>query len=54
VLIAVAFAIPYMPFARVFGFVPLSGPIIVTIVVITMLYVTVTEVQKKWFFRHFA
>jgi Mg2+-importing ATPase len=54
VLIAVAFAIPYMPFARVFGFVALPGAIMVTIVVITMLYVTVTELQKKWFFRHFA
>jgi Mg2+-importing ATPase len=54
VLIAVAFAIPYAPFARVFGFVPLSGAIVATLVVITMLYVTVTELQKRRFFRHFA
>jgi Mg2+-importing ATPase len=54
VLTAVAFAIPYVPFARVFGFVPLSGAIMATIVAITMLYVATTELQKKLFFRHFS
>ena len=54
VLIAVAFAIPYAPFAHVFGFVPLSGVLMATIVAITMLYVGTTELQKKWFFRNFA
>lgn len=54
VLIAVAFAIPYVPLSRVFGFVPLSGTILAAIVAITMLYVTTTELQKKLFFRHFS
>jgi Mg2+-importing ATPase len=53
-LIAVAFAAPYVPFAHLFGFVPLSGALMATIAAITMLYVTATELQKKWFFRHFA
>ena len=52
-LIVVALAIPYVPFARLFGFVPLSGAIMATIIAITMLYVTTTELQKKLFFRHF-
>ena len=54
VLIAVAFATPYMPFAGVFGFVPLSGAVIATIAVITVLYVATTEPLKRFFFRHFA
>jgi Mg2+-importing ATPase len=54
VLIAVAFATPYMPFAGVFGFVPLSGAVMATIAVITVLYVATTEPLKRFFFRHFA
>ena len=54
VLIAVAFAIPYVPFMRVFGFVPFSGAIMLTLIAITLLYVTATELQKRRFFRHFA
>ena len=50
-LIVVAFAIPYVPFASVFGFVPLPGPLLVTILGITALYVAATEIQKKWFYR---
>lgn len=50
-LIAFAFAIPYLPFADVFGFVRLPGTLLGTIVVITVLYVAATELQKKWFYR---
>jgi Mg2+-importing ATPase len=49
-LIPVAFAIPYAPFAHVFGFVPLPPVLVSTIAVITVLYVAATELQKKWFF----
>ena len=51
VLIPVAFAIPYAPFAGVFGFVPLPAPLAVAIVGITVAYVAATELQKRWFYR---
>ena len=54
VLIAVAFVIPYLPFADVFGFVRLPGAMLGTITVITVLYVAATELQKKWFYRGVA
>jgi P-type Mg2+ transporter len=50
-LIPIAFAIPYAPFANIFGFVPLRGTLVGMIGVIAVLYVTATEVQKKWFYR---
>jgi Mg2+-importing ATPase len=54
VLIAVAFVIPYLPFADVFGFVRLPGAMLGTITVVTVLYVAATEWQKKWFYRGVA
>jgi Mg2+-importing ATPase len=51
VLIPIAFAIPYAPFADVFGLVPLPGMFVATIALITVLYVAATELQKKWFYR---
>ena len=50
-LIAVAFAIPYLPFVDAFGFVPLPGAMLATILLITVLYVAATELQKRWFYR---
>jgi Mg2+-importing ATPase len=50
VLIAVAFAIPYLPFVDAFGFVPLPGTLLATILLITVLYVAATELQKRWFY----
>jgi Mg2+-importing ATPase len=50
-LIALAFAIPYLPGTRVFGFVPLPGSLIAAISLITVLYVAATELQKRWFYR---
>jgi Mg2+-importing ATPase len=51
VLVPIAFAIPYAPFAGVFGFVPLPGPLVAAIAGIAALYVAATEVQKRWFYR---
>jgi Mg2+-importing ATPase len=51
VLVAVALATPYLPYARIFGFVPLPGTVLGTLVVITVLYVMATELQKRWFYR---
>lgn len=53
-LIALAFAIPYLPFADVFGFVHLPGALLATVVAITALYVAATELQKTWFYRRAA
>jgi Mg2+-importing ATPase len=50
VLIPVAFALPYAPFAGVFGFVPLPGVLVIAIAMITMSYVAATELQKRWFY----
>jgi Mg2+-importing ATPase len=50
-LIPLAVAIPYLPFATVFGFVPIPGVIAGTVVGITLLYVAATEAQKRWFYR---
>jgi Mg2+-importing ATPase len=54
VLVAVALATPYVPFAGVFGFVPLPGIVLGTLAVITLLYVVATELQKRWFYHRFA
>jgi Mg2+-importing ATPase len=49
-LIPIAFAIPYVPFSNVFGFVPLPGMLVATMALITVFYVAATELQKKWFY----
>jgi Mg2+-importing ATPase len=53
-LIAVTIAIPYMPFIGLFGFVPVPGLLIVTIAVITVLYIAATEITKGLFYRGVA
>jgi Mg2+-importing ATPase len=51
VMIPIAFAVPYMPFASVFGFVRLPVALLVTIAAITGLYVAATELLKRRFYR---
>ena len=51
---ALTFAIPYLPFVGVFGFVPLPGLLLVTIAAITALYVVATEVPRSGFYRGVA
>jgi Mg2+-importing ATPase len=50
-LIVFALAVPYLPLAHVFGFVPLPPALIGAIAAITLSYVAATEVQKRWFYR---
>jgi P-type Mg2+ transporter len=50
-VIALTFAIPYLPFTGLFGFVPLPGAVVVTVSAITALYVVATEVIKYRFYR---
>ncbi len=51
VMIVLTFAIPYLPFAAVFGFVRLPGTLLLAIATIAALYVIATELLKKWFYR---
>jgi Mg2+-importing ATPase len=51
VLIVVSLAIPYLPGTSVFGFVPLPPLVLLTIVLIMLLYVGGTELQKRWFYK---
>jgi Mg2+-importing ATPase len=51
VLVCVTFAIPFLPFAPLLGFVPLSAPLLATLAVITLLYVAATELAKRPFYR---
>lgn len=48
----VALALPYLPFARIFGFVPLPPLILAAILAITVTYVAVSEASKRLFYRH--
>ena len=50
-LIGVAFAIPYLPYAEVLGFVPMPLSLVPTLAAITALYVLATELMKTWFYR---
>ena len=51
ILIPVSFAIPYLPFTGLFGFVALPAMLVLTIAGIALTYVAATELQKQWFYR---
>jgi Mg2+-importing ATPase len=48
ILIGVAFAIPYLPGVGVLGLVPMSLPVVASLIGITMLYVAATETAKRF------
>jgi Mg2+-importing ATPase len=50
-LIPFAFAIPYLPVADVFGFVPIPATLLALVAGLVVLYVAATEGQKRWFYR---
>jgi Mg2+-importing ATPase len=45
-----AIAIPYLPGAAWFGFVPLSMPVMGGLMAITVAYLAASEAAKRWFF----
>jgi Mg2+-importing ATPase len=45
-----AIAIPYLPGADWFGFVPLPAPIMAGLIAITLAYLAASEATKRWFF----
>ncbi|HEU4592725.1 MAG TPA: magnesium-translocating P-type ATPase [Steroidobacteraceae bacterium] len=50
VLALLAPAIPYLPFARELGFVPMPGTLLAVIVAVTACYVLAAELMKRWFY----
>jgi Mg2+-importing ATPase len=50
-LVVVTFSIPYLPFVDLFGFVPLPGVLLITVVGITALYLVAAEMTKSRFYR---
>jgi Mg2+-importing ATPase len=49
-LIVVTVILPYLPFTKAFGFVPLPGSLMVALAGIAALYVAGTELLKRWFY----
>jgi Mg2+-importing ATPase len=52
-VVVAAFVIPYLPGAGVLGFAPMPVQVLLLIVVVTLLYVTATELAKAHFYRRF-
>jgi Mg2+-importing ATPase len=54
IFIAITLVLPYLPFISVFGFVPLPAPLMLTMLGLTMLYILITELTKKYFYSRVA
>ncbi|HWL63222.1 MAG TPA: magnesium-translocating P-type ATPase [Steroidobacteraceae bacterium] len=48
---AIAIALPYLPFAALFGFTAMPAPLLLSLLAISALYVAATEVAKRPFYR---
>jgi Mg2+-importing ATPase len=51
ILVVVAFAIPFVPYVDILGFVPPPPSVLAALAAITGLYVVATEITKHWFYR---
>ncbi|MCE9657337.1 MAG: magnesium-translocating P-type ATPase [Burkholderiales bacterium] len=49
-VMAIALALPYLPFSSIFGFVPLPAPLMLGMIGLTLAYVFAVELAKKWFY----
>ncbi len=49
-VVAVALLLPYLPFASVFGFVPLPAPLLLGVIGLTLAYVLTVELAKRVFY----
>ncbi|MDC7713699.1 magnesium-translocating P-type ATPase [Vogesella sp. LYT5W] len=49
-VIAVAVALPYLPFSTIFGFVPLPASLLLGVIGLTLAYVFAVEMTKNWFY----
>lgn len=52
IFIGITLAIPYIPFLKVLGFVPLPIPLMLAMLGLTLMYVLATELTKKFFYTH--
>jgi len=52
IIIGITFALPYLPFDSIFGFIPLPLPLMLAVIVLTSLYVLSAEITKKYFYSH--
>jgi Mg2+-importing ATPase len=50
-IIAIALVLPYVPVNVLFGFVPLSLPVMIALITLTLMYVLVVEAVKSLFYR---
>ncbi len=50
VIIAITLTIPYLPINFLFGFIPLPAPLMLMVIGLTLLYVVVVEIAKKYFY----
>ncbi|MEL7658262.1 MAG: cation transporting ATPase C-terminal domain-containing protein, partial [Bacillota bacterium] len=50
IFIGIALVLPYLPFIKVFGFVPIPAPLLLTMLGLTGLYVLAVEITKKYFY----
>jgi Mg2+-importing ATPase len=50
IVIAIALALPYLPFSALFGFVPLPAPLVLAMIGLTLAYVLAVELAKKSFY----
>jgi Mg2+-importing ATPase len=53
VVVVITVIIPFLPFSSFFGFVPLPASLIVALLGLTVLYVVVTELAKRYFYSRF-
>jgi P-type Mg2+ transporter len=50
IFIVITLALPYIPSISIFGFIPLPAPLMLAMVGLTILYVGVTEIAKRYFY----
>ena len=50
VVIGITLVLPYLPFNSLLGFVPLPAPLMLLMIGLTVLYVVVAELAKKYFY----
>lgn len=54
VIMGITIALPFLPFSSIFGFVALPLKVMASLVGISALYVIVSELMKRWFFRRYG
>ena len=50
VVIGMTLVLPYLPFHSLMGFVPLPAPLMLLLIGLTVRYVVVAEIAKKYFY----